>query len=387
MGSEYFPGDLFLRIALVHDWLTGMRGGEKVLSLLCSLMPDADLFTLIHTPGSCDERIESMNIKTSSLDDLPGVRSYYRYLLPLMPLAIEGLDASKYDLIVSSSHCVAKGITQSPETLHICYCHCPARYIWAQSKTYRQNMGISGLALWFVQGYMRAWDKRSSSKVDQFIANSRNIAAQIKRYYGKDSKVIHPPIDTTSFTAVSDNREDYYLIVSALAPYKRVDLAIDAFARLGRPLRVIGSGQLMDDLMRRAPSNVMIMGWQPDEVVRQHYRRCRALIFPGEEDFGLVPLEAMACGAPVIAYGGGGALETVLDLDGQNPNGPTGIHFTCPNAESLVSAVERFEANEDRFSPEVLSGWAGQFGPENFLNNFKDLAGQLLADRGLSQPW
>ena len=364
-----------------------MRGGEKVLSQLCSVMPDADIFTLIHTPGSCDERIESMNIKTSFLDDLPGARKYYRHLLPLMPLAIEGLDASGYDLIVSSSHCVAKGITQSPETLHICYCHSPARYLWAQSKTYRQNMGVSGLALWLVQGYMRAWDKRSASKVDQFIANSRNIAGQIKRYYGRDSQVIHPPIDTSSFSPGPDSREDYYLIVSALAPHKRVDLAIDAFARLGRPLRVIGSGQLMNDLMRRAPSNVMLMGWQPDEVVRDHYRRCRALIFPGEEDFGLVPLEAMACGAPVIAYGAGGALETVLDIDGENPNGPTGIHFACPNAESLVGAVERFEANEDRFSPEILSAWAGKFGPENFLNNFKLLAGELLGERGMVQPW
>ena len=376
-----------MRIAIVHDWLTGMRGGEKVLSLLCGLMPNADLFTLVRVPGVCDTRIEGMPIRTSFLNHLPGVRRYYRYLLPFMPLAIEQMDASGYDLIVSCSHCVAKGIRQSPQAAHVCYCLTPMRYIWSQGEAYRDSMGLSGLALRLAQGYLRAWDRRSARHVDTFLANSRNVAERIRRCYGRASEVVHSPIDTAFFTPSSEVREDYYLMVTALSPYKRVDQAVAAFAELDRPLRVIGDGPLIKDLRRHAPENVTIMGWQSDDVVREHYRRCRALIYPGEEDFGLVPLEAMACSAPAIAYAAGGALETVLDLNCESGFGPTGILYAPQTVEALVSAVKRFEGNEGRFKRNVLAAWAQRFSPDRFLTQFKLVAATLLSEKGLPAPW
>ncbi len=375
-----------MRIAIVHDWLTGMRGGEKVLSLLCGLMPNADLFTLIRVPGVCDARIEAMPIRTSFLNRLPGVRRYYRYLLPIMPFAIEQMDASRYDLIVSCSHCVAKGIRRSPQAAHLCYCLTPMRYVWSQGEAYRDSMGLSGLALRMIQGFLCAWDRRSSRNVDLFLANSRNVSERIRRCYTRQSKVVHSPIDTAFFTPSSKVREDYYLMVTALTPYKRVDQAAAAFAELDRPLRVIGDGPLIKDLRENAPQNVTIMGWQSDDVVREHYRSCRALIYPGEEDFGLAPLEAMACGAPVIAYAAGGALETVLDVNGESGFGPTGIRYAPQTVEALVSAVKRFEGNEQRFQRNVLTAWAQRFSPDRFLTQFKLAAETLLSEKNLPAP-
>ncbi|MHC4294795.1 MAG: glycosyltransferase [Planctomycetota bacterium] len=376
-----------MRIAIVHDWLTGMRGGEKVLSLLCGLMPGADLFTLIHAPGTCDTRIEEMPIKASFLNNLPGVKRYYRYLLPIMPLAIERMDVSGYDFIVSCSHCVAKGIMKSSHAAHLCYCFTPMRYVWSQGKAYRNGMGLSGLALRLMQGHLRAWDLRSSARVDMFLANSSNVAERIRQTYARDAEVVCSPIDTTFFTPASEDREDYYLMVTALAPYKRVDQGIAAFAKLQRPLRIIGDGQLLKKLRRSAPANVKFMGWVSDEVVREHYRRARALIYPGEEDFGLAPLEAMACGTPVIAYAAGGAMETVLDVDREDSFGPTGIHYTPQTVDALVSAVERFEQLEGKFDSQQLITWGQRFGADMFLSKFKSAAAALLAEKGLGEPW
>lgn len=376
-----------MRAAIVHDWLTGMRGGEKVLSLLCDLMPRADLLTLIHAPGACDDRIEGMRILTSSLNELPGVGRYYRYLLPAMPLAIEHMNATDYDFIVSCSHCVAKGIIRSPEALHVCYCLTPMRYVWSQAQVYRKGMGLAGLGLRLAQGYLRAWDRRSAAHVDHFLANSKHVARRIERTYGRTAEVIHSPIDTEFFTPSGSDRDDFYLMVTALSPYKRVDQAVAAFAKLGRRLRIIGSGPQMNDLKRRAPQNVTLMGYQSGEVVREHYRRCRALIFPGEEDFGLTPLEAMACGAPVIAYAAGGAVETVLDSGRQNRYGPTGVLYAPQSAEALASAVLGFERRERQFTPQRLAAWAQLFSPESFLSRFKRAVRPLLRQKGLAEPW
>jgi len=375
-----------MRTALVHDWLTGMRGGEKVLSALCGLVPRADLLTLIHVPGSCDARIERMRIVTSALDDLPGVRHYYRHLLLLMPLAIERMEACKYDLIISSSHCVAKGVVRSPASVHVCYCHTPMRYVWSQRLAYRQSMGPAGLALWAAGGYLRAWDHRSASHVDGFLANSRNVARRIWRAYRRRAEVVYPPVDTAFYTPDGCTREDFYLMVTALVPYKRVDRAIAAFGSLPRPLRIIGSGPLRKRLERGAPDNVTFLGPQSDEVIRDHYRRCRALIFPGQEDFGMVPLEAMACGAPVVALGAGGATETVLDPDGGHPLGPTGVLYR-PRDADLPQAVLRLEAIESGFQPARLAAWAARFGTERFLTEFKRAAGKIIRDKGLDEPW
>lgn len=376
-----------MRIALVHDWLTGMRGGEKVLALLCGLMPNADLFTLIRVPGACAETIERMRIRTSWLDDLPGVRHYYRSLLPIMPLAAEQMDATAYDLVVSCSHCVAKGVLRSPAAAHVCYCLTPMRYVWGQDRAYSRRLALLRPAWPLVRRYLRAWDRRSAARVDRFLANSRNVAARIRRTYGRSAEVVHSPIDTEFFTPDARPREDFYLTVTALTPYKRLDQAVSAFGRLGRPLRIIGTGPEAARLRRGAPDNVTFLGWQPDHVVRDHYRRCRALVFPGEEDFGLVPLEAAACGAPVIAYAAGGALETVLDARGAGPAGPTGVLYAPQTAEALARAVERFEQSGRQFPPERLRRWAQRFSHRRFLDEFKQAVRPVLRHKGLDEPW
>jgi glycosyltransferase involved in cell wall biosynthesis len=376
-----------MRIAIVHDWLTGMRGGEKVLSLLCRLMPRADLYTLVHVPGCCDARIEAMRIRTSVLDDLPGGRRHFRLLLPLLPLVIERFDLGDYDLVVSSSHCVAKGIIRSPRSAHLCYCHTPMRYAWDHGGDYQRSLGPAGAALRMMQGYLRAWDRRSASHVDRFVANSRNVAERIRLCYGRPAEVVYPPIDTGFFTPEAGAREDYYLIVSALTPYKRVEQAVEAFGKLGRPLRVIGGGPLLSRLRRRAPRNVTLMGRQDDEVVRQNYRRCRALVHPQDEDFGMTPLEAMACGTPVIAAGVGGARETVLPGAPEEGAGPTGILYNPQSVEALVAAVRGFEDQQARFDPGRLVAWARRFGEERFLVAMKEEIDLLLLEKGLPRQW
>lgn len=374
-----------MRIALAHDWLTGMRGGEKVLSLIRRLVGPSDIFTLLHVPGSCDVRIESGPIRTSFLDALPAVRRYYRYLLPLMPAAVRSLDARDYGLVISTSHCVAKAIPRSPRAVHLCYCFTPMRYIWDMGGEYGRAMGAGGLGLRLFGDSLRRFDRRTADNVDHFMTTSRYVAERIERIYGRRADVVNAPIDTDYFRPADDagEREDYYLVVSALAPYKRVDVAVRAFTQMGRPLRVIGSGQQAAALRSAAGANVTLMGWQSDEVVREHYRRCRALVFPGEEDFGLVPLEASACGAPVIALGRGGATETVLDFDAGHPDGPTGLLYDRPDEEGLIAAVERFESLAGAFDPRRSAAWAARFNPQRFAAEFVESAWPVLQAAGL----
>jgi len=376
-----------MRIAIIHDWLTGMRGGEKVLSLLCRLMPQARLLTLLRVPGVCDGPIEGMNITTSFLNRLPGIRRYYRYLLPILPRTIERMDVSDFDLIVSSSHCVAKGVRRPPGALHVCYCHTPMRYVWDIAAPYEERMRLGGLALRAFSGRLRAWDVRTSQGVDCFLANSRAVAARIRAHYGRESQVVYPPINTRFFTPGDEPREDFYLMVTALTPYKRVDQAIAAFASLERPLRIIGSGPERRRLSRRLPANVRLMGWQGGEAVRDHYRRCRALLMPQEEDFGLTALEAMACGAPVIAYGAGGSLETVVPVDRESDVGPTGLLYTPQTPDGLAAAVRRFEHVEGCFDRRRLVAWAHCFTEDRFLDEFRQAVRPLLQQRGWTEPW
>ena len=354
-----------MRIALVHDWLTGLRGGEKVLSELCGLLPGADILTLIHRPGSGDETIERHRIITSALNDLPGVRRYYRHLLPLMPLAMEAIDARNYDLIVSSSHCVAKGVIRRPGSLHVCYCHTPMRYAWSGGGAYDRAMGLRGLALRLMRPYLRAWDRRSAGHVDVFVANSRNVASRIHHIYGRDAEVVHPPVDTAFFAPADVAREDFYLVVGAMAPYKRVDHAIEACRRLGRRLVVLGSGQQFASLSKARSDRIEFLGAVSDEVVRDHFRRAAALLFPGEEDFGIVPVEAIACGCPVIAYGAGGALETV-DLT-------AGLHYAPQTVEALTRAIEQFEGDAGRYDSAAMSDGVQRFRPEAFRSRMRQV--------------
>ncbi len=329
------------RVAIIHDWLTGMRGGEKVLEVLCELFPAADLFTLLHVPGTVSPMIERHPIHTSFLQHLPQSQRYYRHLLPLMPIAMEGFDFSPYDLLISTSHCVAKMAKPRPGAHHVCYCHTPMRYIWDQYDSYFGP----GRASWPVRVTMRLlrpalqrWDLTTLPRVHRFIANSKNVSERIQRIYHRESVVIYPPTDVDFFSQGTSHRrsDDFYLLVSALAPYKRVELAIEALQHLGRRLIIIGDGQQRKALRQMAGDQVEFLGWGSSDDLRKHYAQARALLFPGEEDFGIVPVEAMAAGCPVIALRKGGALETVVENQ-------TGIFFNEPTVKSLADAIQRFE--------------------------------------------
>ncbi len=369
-----------MRTAIVHDWLTGMRGGEKVLEALCELFPDADLFTLLHIPGAVSGTIEKRRIQTSFIQRLPLAKKRYRLYLPLFPLAVEGFDLKGYDLVISSSHCAAKGVIPGPNALHISYIHSPMRYVWDMYGEYFGNTrGLSSLLIRLFAHYLRLWDSSSSRRVDFFVANSNHVSKRIMRCYRRDSSVIYPPVDVSRFSIAERAPADYYLIVSAFAPYKRLNIAVEAFNALGTRLLIAGTGQEEKRLKAMAGKNIEFLGWKSDTEVAELYRNCRALVFPGEEDFGITPVEAMACGRPVIAYGKGGALETVRGLDAPEGNGgrPTGIFFYEQTAEALKVAVESFEANMRAFDPSSIRQAAMAFDK----GVFKDKIGKFILDR------
>lgn len=365
-------------IAIIHDWLTGMRGGEKVLEVLCELFPQADLFTLLHNPGSVSSTIESMKIRTSFIDSLPFKESGYRRYLPLFPRAIESFDFSPYDLLLSTSHCVAKGALPREGALHICYCHTPMRYVWEMYDDYfgKGRAGVlTRTAMKFFAPRLRQWDVRSSNRVHSYVANSRNVARRIHQYYGRSADVIHPPVDTSLFRT-SERDEGYYLIVSALVPYKRVDLAVQVFNDLGERLVVVGKGPERDALQAQASARIEFLGWQTDAELASLYAGCRALIFPGVEDFGIVPLEAMASGKPVVAFGQGGALETVV-AEGDNR---TGLFFHEQTPESLRDALDRFKSMS--FDPARIRRHAERFNRDTFKQT---LDGYIRKQVGLAE--
>lgn len=327
-----------MKVALIHDWLTGMRGGERVLEVLCRLYPDATLFTLIHNRGAMSPTIEAMRIVESELPKKPLARRHFRVYLPFFPGMIERFDLSGYDLVISSSHCVAKGVVPPPGTPHICYCHTPMRYVWDMYHDYRNARGpLAKLFMSVTRRPLQRWDVRSASRVHRYIANSHHVADRIRRHYGREADVIHAPVDTDFFTPGEGKAGDYYLIVSALVPYKRVELALDAFRDSGRRLVVIGSGSDAARIRSLGGPGITFLDNVGDEELREWYRGARALIFPGEEDFGITPLESMACGRPVIAYARGGALETVVE-------GETGHFFTGQTVPALRAAVDNFES-------------------------------------------
>jgi glycosyltransferase involved in cell wall biosynthesis len=364
-----------LRIALVHDWLTGMRGGEKVLEVLCELYPQATLFTLLHNRGNVSETVERMKIRTSFIDRLPLKATKYRNYLPLFPRAIESFDFSEFDLILSTSHAVAKGARPSPGALHICYCHTPMRYVWELYHEYF-GPGRAGLmtraAMSIVAPRLRAWDVRSSDRVNFFVANSRNVADRIRQYYRKPADVIHPPVNIDQF-AVSEKDDGYFLIVSALVPYKRVDLAIEAFNQLGDRLVIVGTGPESKRLQSIARKNIEFLGWQNDLELSKLYAGCRALIFPGIEDFGIVPLEAMACGKPVIAFAKGGALETVVG----DARFPTGIFFHEQSVQALKDSLSKFSTSS--FDPFTIRAHAERFARPQFKERIRLYVEEKLA--------
>lgn len=354
------------RVVLVHDWLTGMRGGEKCLEPACRQWPDAPLFTLLHQPGSVSRTIEAHRPQASVLNRLPRVGKYYRYLLPVMPAAARW-PIPACDLVLSFSHAVAKAAVPPAGVPHICYCFTPMRYAWHMRESYfgRGPLGrIKSTAVDVLLARIREWDRRTADRVTHFVAISKTVQKRIAECYGRESVVIYPPADTDFYAPAKLPREDFYLVVSALAPYKRFDLAIEACGRLGRKLVVIGSGQEAAKLRATAGPTVSFLGWQRDEVIREHFQRCRAVLFPAEEDFGIVPVEAQACGAPVIAYGRGGATETIRGLG--ETSEPTGVFFEEQSVDSVIEAIQRFERESASFDPRAARRNAVPFRNERF---------------------
>lgn len=371
------------RVVLVHDWLTGMRGGEKCLEALCRRWPYSQLFTLLHQPGSVSEAIERLRPQTSFLQRLPGVHRYYRYLLPIFPWAVRW-PIPECDLVVSFSHCVAKAVLPPPGVPHVCYCFTPMRYAWHMRDAYfdKSRLGrLRGFIIDRMLQRLRHWDRETASRVSHFVAISRTVQQRIRDCYGRPSEVIYPPVDTDFYCPAVVPRENYYLAVSAFAPYKRLDLAIEACNRLGKRLVIIGAGQDERRLRSVAGPTIQFLGWQSNEVIRDHFRRCRALLFPGEEDFGIVPVEAQACGAPVIALGKGGATETVVPWSAKAFKGsrPTGVWFEDQTADCLAQAIETFEAHRDAFEPEQARAQSMRFTSRRFSESLFSYLDSALA--------
>jgi glycosyltransferase involved in cell wall biosynthesis len=358
------------RVALVHDWLTGMRGGERCLEVFCELFPDAPLFTLLHVPGSVSPVIEDRRIVTSFVQRLPSAATRYRQYLPLFPAAVRALSLDGYDLVLSLSHCVAKAVRVPPGALHLCYCFTPMRYVWDLEDDYARGAGwLTRAALPPMAAALRRWDRRTRG-VDEFVAISHHIADRIRRAYGRPSEVIHPPVDVARFR-LAEAIDDYYLVVSALVPYKRVDLAVAAAGRLGRRLVVVGSGPEEARLRALAGPGVTFLGRRPDAEVAELYARCQAVLFPSVEDYGIVPLEAAAAGRPTIALARGGALETMVGLDeGAEP--PTAVFFAEPTMDALAGAMTAFEAAADRFDPHALRARAERFDRPRFARHLRE---------------
>jgi glycosyltransferase involved in cell wall biosynthesis len=367
-----------MRVAIVHYWLVSMRGGEKVLEALCHLFPEADIFTHVYDPGKVSETIRGHKIVTTFINSLPGARRFYKHYLPLMPLALEQIDLRGYDLIISSESGPAKGVIPPPGAVHICYCHSPMRYVWNMFHDYRERTG------WFRRvmmpplcHYLRIWDATASMRVDRFIANSVTVAARIEKYYRRDAVVIHPPVNVEAFESVPPGEvEDYYLMAGELVAYKRPELAINAFNALGRRLIVIGGGEMLAEVRKLAGPTVTVMGQQPFGVLRHHYARCRALVFPGEEDFGIVPVEVMASGRPVIAFGRGGATESVV-------SGVSGLFFKEQTIPAIEQAVQEFERM--RFDPAAIKAEADKFNASRFMTEFTSAVENALG-RKLDPP-
>lgn len=354
-----------MKVAIVHDWLVNMGGGERIIKILHELFPEAPIYTAVFDKSRMPAEFTAMDIRTTFIQRMPFGKKRYQSYLPLMPLAFEQLDLTEYDLVISSSTSCAKGVITRSDTLHICYCNTPMRYAWDFYFEYIRDKGaLSRIVIGAFMNYIRMWDRLSADRVDFFIANSQNVANRIKKHYKRDSDVIHPPVNA-GFYKPSGLREDFYLIVSRLVRYKRLDLAVQAFSELGIPLKIIGSGGELERLKSAAKGNIEFLGRLSDDETNICYSRCKAFVFPGEEDFGITPLEAQACGKPVIAYGKGGALETVIE-------GKTGIFFLEQSVESLKEAVIKMESSIDSFDMQIIREHAERFDEGIFKANINE---------------
>ncbi len=364
------------RVVLVHDWLTGMRGGEKVLESLCRLFPTADLLTLVHARGTTSPLIEARRIRASAVQYLPKPARFYRHYLPFFPAAIEGFDLDDVDLVVSTSHCAAKSVVPDGRAIHVCYCHSPMRYAWDQFESYfgQERLGRMGSALARpVLAWLARWDRDTAHRVTHFVANSRFVAGRIGRYYNREASVLHPPVDTRFFAPGDGPPQPYFLVVSALVPYKRIDVAIRAAARLGVPLTIVGTGPDEARLRALAGPDTTFAGAVDAATLRTLYRRATALVLPAEEDFGIAPVEAMACGRPVVALGRGGATETVVP-------GTTGFLVDEPSADAFADAMVR--VRDTAFDTQALVAHAETFSIDRFDDGLRrTLTGALAGGR------
>jgi glycosyltransferase involved in cell wall biosynthesis len=369
-----------MKIAIVHEWLTTYAGSEKVLEAMLAEYPQADVFTLINfLPKEHGKVILPRVVRTSLMQNIPFVRHFYRHLLWLMPFAIEQYDLSEYDLVISNCHSVAKGVITGPDQLHICYCYTPMRYAWDLQNQYLaeagMKSGVKGLLARMILKRMRIWDMRTAPGVDHFIACSGYIGRRVRKIYKRDSAVIYPNVAVEDFPIGEGPREDFYFTSSRMVPYKKMQLIVEAFAKMpDRRLIVIGDGPQFKRMKAVATSNVTLLGYQPFKVLQSHLQRAKAFIFAAEEDFGIAPLEAQACGTPVLAFGKGGALETVVD-------GVTGLHFHEQSAEAIRDVVERFETlPPDYFDPVVLRAHADKFSTKNFRIQFREFVDARWAE-------
>jgi glycosyltransferase involved in cell wall biosynthesis len=352
-----------MKVAVIHDWLTGMRGGELVLDSILKVYPEADLFTLIYNKGKLNPRIENRKIFTAFTDRLPFKSTKYRNYLPLFPTAIETFDFRGYDLIISSSHCVAKGVIPPPYCKHITYVHSPMRYVWDLYYDYfPKTKGLSFFFIQLISNYLRNWDVNSNTRVDKFLANSAFIRERIRRYYNRDAKVVFPPCLPENQKVVEEKKENFYLMVSAFAPYKRIDLAIEAFQKNGKKLLIIGGGQEEAKLKKNVPKNIELLGSLPRSETVEYYKKAKGFIFPGLEDFGITPVEAQSFCTPVIAYGKGGALETVIPEK-------TGVFFESQTVESLNEAILHSESLN--YKKNDFQASIDRFTEEKFINDLK----------------
>ena len=354
-----------MKVAIIHYWLVNMRGGEKVLEALLDLYPHADIYTHVFDEQAVSEKIVQRIKGVTFIQKLPMANKLYQSYLPLMPLALEQLDLREYDLILSSESGPAKGVITLPNSVHICYCHSPMRYVWDMYQDYYEHSSLlKKIVMPLLLHRLRLWDLASSFRVDYFIANSSFVKKRISKFYRRDSDVIYPPINTADFY-IAEQVEDYYLMVGQLVAYKNTRLAVETFNKNGKPLVIIGTGAELANLKKIAGKNIQLLGYQSFDVIRQYYSRCKALIFPGVEDFGMVPIEAMASGRPVIALSQGGALDTVID-------GETGVLFDVPDISALNGAINKFEENYQAFSSERIRLHAEQFDSAIFKSRIKE---------------
>ena len=374
------PSDL--RVAIVHYWFVGCGGGERVIEALAEIFPRADIHALVADSAKLPPALAGREVKTSFLQHVPGARRFHRHFFPLQAIALEQFDLSQYELVISSESGPAKGVITPAGTCHVCYCHSPMRYIWEMYPEYRRGMNrVVGLIYSLVAHYMRIWDYASAGRVDYFVANSHFTASRIRKYYRRQSSVIYPPVGIDARELV-DAPGKYYLAVGRLVDYKRMDLAVEACTRLGRELRVIGEGPQYKALRRMAGPTVTFLGRISDEEVDDNLRSCRALLFPGTEDFGLVPVEAQSFGRPVIAYAAGGALESIRGtiLGAEPLDNPTGIFFTRQSSEGLAEAILTFESKESEFHPETIRQHSRQFNRSRFKREMAEFIQSALKD-------